>query len=36
VVSEIFGWAPHPPEALQRMHNRLEELNRLGIEAIND
>jgi hypothetical protein len=36
VVGEIFDWEPHPPEVLQGMHERLEEIERLGIEAIND
>jgi len=36
VVGEISGWEPHPPEVLQGMRNRLEELKRLGVEAIND
>jgi len=36
VVGEISGWEPHPPEVLQGMQNRLEELERLGVEAIND
>jgi rifampin ADP-ribosylating transferase len=36
VAAEIVDWEPHPPEVLQDMRNRLEELKRLGIEAIND
>ena len=36
VVGEILDWAPHPPEVLQTMRNHLDELKRLGIEAIND
>ncbi len=36
VVGEILGWEPHPAEVLQRMRDHLEELKRLGIEAIND
>lgn len=35
VVAEILDWQPHSPEALQNMRNHLEELKRLGIEAIN-
>jgi len=35
VVDEILGWRPHSPEALQNMRTHLEELKRLGIEAIN-
>jgi rifampin ADP-ribosylating transferase len=36
VVGEILGWEPHPPEVLQAMRTRLDELKRLGVEAIND
>ena len=36
VVGEIKSWEPHPPEVLQSMRNRLEELKRQGVEAIND
>lgn len=36
VVGEILGWGPHSPEVLQGMRNHLEELRRLGIEAINE
>ncbi len=36
VVDEIVDWEPHSPEVLQAMRNRLEELERLGVEAIND
>ena len=36
VGAEILAWEPHSPEALQEMRNHLEELKRLGIEAIND
>ena len=36
VVGEILDWEPHSPEVLQDMRNHLEELERLGIEAIND
>ena len=36
VVDEILDWAPHSPEMLQHMRNHLEELKRLGVEAIND
>jgi len=36
VLGEFLDWAPHPPEALQGMRNRLHELKRLGVEAIND
>lgn len=36
VVGEVLGWEPHPPEVLQSMRDHLEELQRLGVEAIND
>lgn len=36
VVSEVLDWEGHPPHVLQAMLDHLEELKRLGIEAIND
>lgn len=36
VVSEVLDWEGHSPEVLQDMRDHLEELKRLGIEAIND
>jgi hypothetical protein len=36
VVSEVLDWEPHTPEVLEGMRSRLEELKRLGVEAIND
>lgn len=36
VVGEVWDWEPHSSEVLQEMRDRLEELQRLGIEAIND
>ena len=36
VVGEVEDWEPHPPEVLQAMRDRLVELERQGIEAIND
>ena len=36
VVREIVGWEPHPPEVLQAMRDHLAELDRQGIEAIED
>lgn len=36
VVDEVVDWQPHPPDALQHMRNHLEELKRLGVEAINE
>lgn len=36
VIGEVLDWEGHPPEALRKMRQHLEELKRLGIEAIND
>ncbi len=36
VVGEVSDWEPHAPEVLQHMRDHLEELKRIGIEAIND
>lgn len=36
VVGEVSNWVGHPQEQLQAMQDRLEELKRLGIEAIED
>jgi Rifampin ADP-ribosyl transferase len=36
VVREIQDWVGHPAEVLQHMRDRLEELKRQGIEAINE
>lgn len=36
VVGEVLDWKGHSPEELEKMLNHLEELKRLGIEAIND
>jgi len=36
VVGEVTEWEGHPPEILQNMLDRLEELKQQGIEAIND
>jgi rifampin ADP-ribosylating transferase len=36
VVDEVRDWEPHSPNALQHMRDRLDELKRLGVEAIND
>ena len=35
VVDEVLDWEGHSPEELQKMRNQLDELKRLGIEAIN-
>lgn len=34
VLGEVPEWRGHPPEVLQRMRDRVAELERLGIEAI--
>ncbi|MFD2921604.1 NAD(+)--rifampin ADP-ribosyltransferase [Terrimonas rubra] len=36
VIGEVKDWQGHPPEVLQKMKDHLEELKRLGIEAIED
>ncbi len=36
VIGEVLDWEGHSPEALQDMRDRLAELRRLGIEAIDD
>ena len=36
VVGEVLDWEPHSPAVLQEMRDHLEELERLGVEAIND
>jgi rifampin ADP-ribosylating transferase len=36
VVGEVLDWEPHSREVLQRMRDHVEELRRLGVEAIND
>ena len=36
VTGEITDWQGHTPEALKIMKDRLEELKRLGVEAINE
>jgi len=36
VIGETIDWEPHPPEVLQAMQSHLEELKRLGVQAIND
>jgi rifampin ADP-ribosylating transferase len=36
IVGEVEEWDGHPPEQLEAMKMRLEELKRLGIEAIED
>lgn len=36
VVAEVVHWQGHPPEVLLHMRERLAELDRQGVEAIND
>ena len=36
IVDEILEWEGHSPEELQKMRDHLDELKRLGIEAINE
>ncbi len=36
VVGEVLNWEGHTPEQLQKMRAQLDELKRLGIEAINE
>jgi len=36
IVGEVLDWEGHSPEELQKMRDHLDELKRLGIEAIND
>lgn len=36
IVAEVRGWERHPPEVLHKMLDHIEELNRQGVEAIND
>ena len=36
VIAEVRDWAGHPPEALQAMRDHLAELQRQGIEAIDE
>ncbi len=36
VTGEVEEWTPHTPEELKVMHDHLERLRQLGIEAIED
>lgn len=36
VIGEVVDWEPHPVEVLQQMRDRVADLARRGIEAIND
>ena len=35
-MGEVEDWVPHAPDVLQAMRDHLAELERLGVEAIND
>ncbi len=36
VTGELLGWQGHAPEVLQTMRDRVDELRRQGVEAIDD
>jgi Rifampin ADP-ribosyl transferase len=36
VLGEVVGWQGHPPEVLQVMRDHIAELERQGVEAINE
>ena len=36
VTGEVTEWEGHPPEALKAMQDHIEQLRRLGVEAIED
>ena len=36
VVAEVLDWEPHAPDVLQAMRDHLAELDRQGVEAIED
>ena len=36
IIGEVTDWQPHPPERLKAMKDRVEEMRRLGVEAILD
>ena len=36
ITGEVTDWTGHPPEQLKAMKDRVEELRRLGVEAIED
>jgi rifampin ADP-ribosylating transferase len=36
ITGEVVDWQPHPPERLKAMKDRLDDLRRLGVEAILD
>lgn len=36
VIEEVVDWEPHPPERVREMREHLAELERQGVEAINE
>lgn len=36
IIGEVKDWQGHPPEQLKTMMDRVEEMRRLGVEAIED
>jgi Rifampin ADP-ribosyl transferase len=36
ITAEVIGWIGHPPQQLKAMKDRVAELARLGVEAIED
>ena len=36
VVGEVTDWEPHPPQVLQAMRDHLAELERQGVEAVDE
>jgi rifampin ADP-ribosylating transferase len=36
VLGEVLDWRPHSPQALRDMRDKLDRLQRQGVEAIND
>ena len=36
IVGEVLDWEGHSPEVLQNMRDYIDEIKRLGIEAINE
>jgi len=36
VIGEVFDWKGHSPERLKQMHDHLEDLERKGVEIIEE
>ena len=36
IVGEVMDWEGHPPERLREMHEHLEKLRQMGVEAIEE